>query len=310
MSADGTPNPTDERIQGMINSSRVFLFMKGNKSFPRCGFSGAMISILKDVGIDFETFDVLSDPEIRQGIKSFSDWPTIPQLYIEQEFVGGSDIVRQMHASGELHTMLGLVMEEVEPPSITITDNAKAAIGQAMMGESGVLRLMISDRFQYQMGFGPAEPGNMAVSDNGITIHIDRSSAKRANGMTIDFQEGPDGGGVIIDNPNEPAQVRQMSVTDLKAAMDAGEAVALYDVRTEEEREIATIPGAVQLTRESLGDLRALPKDTRIVFHCHHGGRSQAAAQEFIGEGFTNVYNLVGGIDAWSTQVDSSVPRY
>ena len=308
MSAD-TSNPVDARIRELIGSSKIFLFMKGSKNFPQCGFSNTVVGILNELGSDFETFNVLEDQEVRQGIKTFSDWPTIPQLYIDQEFVGGSDIVRQMFAKGELHEMLGIKVEEVEPPTITVTDNAKVAIAQAMEGETGVLRLMISPRFQYQMGFGPAEEGGFEVESNGVTVYIDRGSAKRANGMTIDFQDGPSGG-VIIDNPNEPAKVKQLSVTDLKAAMDAGEAVTLYDVRTDEEREIATIAGATHLTRETVGDLMALPKDTRLVFHCHHGGRSQAAAQEFIGEGFTNVANLVGGIDAWSAQVDSSVPRY
>ena len=267
------------------------------------------LGVLEELGIDYETCDVLKNPDIRQGIKTFSDWPTIPQLYIDQEFVGGSDIIGQMFASGELHKMLGVEMVEVAPPTITITDNAKAAIESAMEGESGVLRLMISARFQYQMGFGPAEPGGFTVESNGVTVHIDRSSAKRADGMTIDFQDGPQGG-VLIDNPNEPAKVQQMSVGDLKAKQDAGEALKLYDVRTPEERDIATIPGAIHLTPESMEELMALPKDTTLVFHCHHGGRSQAAAQEFISRGFSSVFNLVGGIDAWSSQVDPSVARY
>ena len=306
MSAD---NPVNARIEELISSSRVFLFMKGNKSFPQCGFSGTAISILDELGVDFETCDVLKNPDIRQGIKTFSDWPTIPQLYIDQEFVGGSDIIRQMAGSGELHKMLGIEVVEVEPPNITITDNAKVAIEGAMEGEQGVLRLMISPRFQYQMGFGPAEAGDFAVTSNGVTVQIDRGSAKRANGMTIDFQDGPQGG-VIIDNPNEPAKVQQMSVGELKAAQDAQDALKLYDVRTDEEREIATIPGAIQLTPETMDELLALPKDTTLVFHCHHGGRSQAAAQEFVSQGFQKVYNLVGGIDGWSTQIDPSVPRY
>ena len=309
MSAENTANPVNARIEELINSSKVFLFMKGNKSFPQCGFSGAMVSVLDELGIDFQTHDVLKDPEIRQGIKTYSDWPTIPQLYIDQEFVGGSDIVRQMFASGELHQMLGIEVEEVEPPTITVTDNAKVAIEAAMEGESGVLRLMVSPRFQYQMGFGPEEPGGFAVTSNGVTIQVDRASAKRANGMTIDFQDGPQGG-VIIDNPNEPAKVKQMSVSELKASQDAGDAFKLYDVRTEEERDIATIEGAIHLTREAVDELMTLPKDTTLIFHCHHGGRSQAAAQEFVGRGFEKVYNLSGGIDAWSTQIDPAVARY
>jgi len=309
MSVEGTPNPVDTRIQELVGSSRVVLFMKGNKTFPQCGFSGAVVGLLDELGVDFETCDVLKNPDIRQGIKSFSDWPTIPQLYVDQEFVGGSDIVRQMHASGELQKLLGVEVEEVTAPAITVTDNAKAAILEAMEGEDGVLRLMISSSFQYQMGFGPAEDGGFAVECGGVTVHVDRASAKRANGMTIDFKDGPQGG-VIIDNPNEPAGVKQLGVADLKAAMDAGEDLRLYDVRTAEEREIASITGALHLTPEAMHELRTLPKDTRLVFHCHHGGRSQATGQEFAGMGFTHVSNLAGGIDAWSAEIDDAVPRY
>ena len=82
------------------------LFMKGNKMFPSCGFSARVVQILKGHGVKFETFNVLSDPAMRQGIKEFSDWPTIPQLYVKGEFVGGCDIVNQMEESGDLNGLL------------------------------------------------------------------------------------------------------------------------------------------------------------------------------------------------------------
>jgi monothiol glutaredoxin len=90
------------RIQELIEKNTVVLFMKGNKSFPQCGFSNALVQVLKKEGVPFEAVNVLADPEIRQGIKAFSNWPTIPQLYINGKFVGGCDIVTEMHASGEL----------------------------------------------------------------------------------------------------------------------------------------------------------------------------------------------------------------
>lgn len=95
-------NTVHERIRTMIGSQRVFLFMKGSVSFPMCGFSGRAVSMLKEAQARYATFDVLSDDEIRQGVKTFAHWPTIPQLYVDGEFVGGSDIMAEMHASGEL----------------------------------------------------------------------------------------------------------------------------------------------------------------------------------------------------------------
>jgi len=91
-----------ERIANNIKSNDVVLFMKGTPVFPQCGFSAAVVQILTDVGVKFKSFDVLKDPELRQGIKEFSNWPTIPQLYVKGEFLGGCDIIREMHANNEL----------------------------------------------------------------------------------------------------------------------------------------------------------------------------------------------------------------
>lgn len=98
---------TNERIKQIIGGNAVVLFMKGNKLFPQCGFSARALGILNQCGVKkFETVDVLSDPDIREGIKAYSNWPTIPQLYIKGEFVGGSDIMMQMYEAGELQKML------------------------------------------------------------------------------------------------------------------------------------------------------------------------------------------------------------
>ena len=94
------------RIDQIVNDHDIVLFMKGTPLFPQCGFSSRAIAILEHVGVPFETVDVLQDMEIRQGIKAFSDWPTIPQLYVKGEFVGGSDIMMEMFEAGELHELM------------------------------------------------------------------------------------------------------------------------------------------------------------------------------------------------------------
>jgi len=98
-------NPAFDRIQNEIDSNSVVLFMKGNPMFPQCGFSAAVVQALTMMEVKFKGVDVLADDEIRQGIKDFSSWPTIPQLYLKGEFVGGCDIVREMHESGELQKL-------------------------------------------------------------------------------------------------------------------------------------------------------------------------------------------------------------
>ena len=99
-----------EQIKNIVEENSVMLFMKGSPDFPQCGFSGRLVQILQACGVQFASADVLSDDQIRQGIKDFSNWPTIPQLYINGEFVGGSDIVTEMYESGELQAKLETVV--------------------------------------------------------------------------------------------------------------------------------------------------------------------------------------------------------
>ena len=101
---------TKSRIESLIGSSPIFVFMKGTKLMPQCGFSNNVVQILNAMGMAFETFDVLSDMEIRQGIKEFSEWPTIPQVYVQGEFIGGSDILIEMYNSGELKEKLEIAL--------------------------------------------------------------------------------------------------------------------------------------------------------------------------------------------------------
>jgi monothiol glutaredoxin len=96
----------NNRIEEIVKSNDVVLFMKGSALFPQCGFSSRAVSILDHLGVQFETVDVLQDAEIRQGIKAYSDWPTIPQLYVKGEFLGGSDIMMEMFEAGELQQLL------------------------------------------------------------------------------------------------------------------------------------------------------------------------------------------------------------
>ncbi len=101
---------TKQRIDELVASSPVFVFMKGNKLMPQCGFSNNVVQILHSLGVAFETFDVLSDGEIRQGIKEYSEWPTIPQVYFNGEFIGGSDILIEMYNSGELREKIEVAL--------------------------------------------------------------------------------------------------------------------------------------------------------------------------------------------------------
>jgi monothiol glutaredoxin len=96
-----------QRIAETIAKDRVMLFMKGNPQMPQCGFSAAVVGVLKEVGAPFGSFNILADPELREGLKEYSSWPTFPQLYVDSKLVGGADIVRELHAKGELAKLIG-----------------------------------------------------------------------------------------------------------------------------------------------------------------------------------------------------------
>lgn len=304
---------TRSQIETLLRQHTIVLFMKGNRQMPRCGFSAKVIEILEGHGIDYRDVDVLSDPALREGIKEFSNWPTIPQLFFQGSLIGGSDIVRQLDESGELLQALGIDPSKVsiEPPRISITPEAAAAIKDAgKEAEPGQhLRMVLSRGGQnIDLYFDAAKASDLRVEQHGITVLFDRASARLASGISIAYVDGP-GGGFRIDNPNLPAQVGTLTPAELRKMMDAKVPLRLIDVRTERERAIARILPDVTLDQIA-PELDSLSKDTMLVFYCHSGVRSRAAAEQALARGFRNVWNLNGGIDGWSRQVDKDVPRY
>jgi monothiol glutaredoxin len=270
------------------------------------------VNILNTLVPKYTTVNILSDADVRSGMKEYSDWPTFPQLFVRGEFVGGADIVRQMHESGELEAKLGDLVAPAKPPSVTVSPRAAQELSEALKdgGPGDVIHLSITPTWEHQLDLGPKEPSHVTVQTGGITLQLDRASAGRASGVVIDFIEASDGAGFKIDNPNRPATVREIAPKELKALLDAGKVSHLYDVRTDKERGVAKIAGAKHLDDAAMAAAEALPKDTPLAFHCHHGGRSRGAAEHFLKLGFKNVYNMAGGIEAWSRDVDPSVPRY
>jgi len=299
------------RIDALLSANRVVLFMKGQPSMPQCGFSAKAVGALQDLGVEFAHVNVLADQEIREGIKQYGDWPTIPQLYIDGELVGGSDIILQMAGSGELSSVLGLEAPDRTPPRITVTPAAVEMLRGALADAPGAaLQLGIDARFQPNFQLAPFDDNAIAAESNGLRVQFDLASARRADGITIDWVDDIRGKGLAINNPNAPQAVQTLSVRDADDLVRAGN-VLLVDVRPPEERAIAAV-GVPFKVFDGTGraELEALPKDTALAFLCHHGGRSAQAAEQFQALGFSKVYNVVGGIDAWSDDVDNGVPKY
>ncbi|WP_448143525.1 Grx4 family monothiol glutaredoxin [Stenotrophomonas bentonitica] len=299
------------RIESILTANRVVLFMKGQPTMPQCGFSAKAVGVLQDLGVEFAHVNVLADPEIREGIKAYGDWPTIPQLYIDSELVGGSDIILQMASSGELSSVLGLAAPDRTPPSITVTPAAVDMLRGALADAPGAsLQLSIDASFQPNFQLAPHDDNAIAAESNGLRVQFDLASARRADGITIDWVDDIRGKGLAIDNPNAPKAVQELAVRDADDQRRAG-TLTVVDVRPADERAIAAIEGTFEtFDGDNRARLEALPKDTPLAFLCHHGGRSAQAAEQFRALGFSKVYNITGGIDAWSDAVDNSVPKY
>lgn len=298
-------------IEELVQKHPVLLFMKGTKSFPQCGFSATVINILKEVGVrDLKDVNILARADLREGMKEYASWPTFPQLYVKGQFVGGCDIVKEMFASGELYDVLGAAKPEVKAPSVTITAAAKQAVLEASEGEPvAALRIEISPQYEYALSVDEPNEGDIKVESQGLTLVFDRQSAQRADGLRIDFLAA-DGGGFKIENPNEPPRVKQVGPRDLKALIDSGKPFELFDVRSPEERSIVKLEQAQHFDKAAQEKLAKLDKDTPIYFSCHHGGRSQQAAEHYLRQGFKHVFNVAGGIDAYALEVDPELARY
>jgi monothiol glutaredoxin len=299
-----------EKIESFVNQNKVVLFIKGTRQQPMCGFSARTVAALDSVLPDYVSVNVLDDQDIREGIKVYGNWPTIPQLYIDGELVGGCDIILNMLNSGELHQTLGLEAPDRSPPDISVTPAAAEKILEAMQGHEGIaLHFQVDANWDAQFNLAPPQGHEIAAESNGIKVLMDIATAQRARGAVIDWVSTMQGEGLAIDLPQAPPPVKQMTVQELAEQLAAG-TVTLVDVRSESERVRASIEGSLVLDKATMEQLEAMPKDSGIAFLCHHGNASQGAAEYFRKQGFTNIANVAGGIHAWSMEIDSSVPTY
>lgn len=301
-------------IERIVGDHPVVLFMKGTRTAPQCGFSARACDILDEYLDDYATVNVLADPRIREGIKTFSKWPTIPQLYVKAKFVGGSDIIHELTESGELADILGTKRIDLERPSIELSKSAENAFLKFWEAEGDseepVVRLTIGSNWDPLLDLDLIRPGDVVVDMGELDLVMTRSTARRADGIRIDFVERGGQSGFKVDNPNRPPMVNQLTVDELKEWMDQGKPHLLVDVRTEEERSTAKIEPSHFFDDDLRGKLDDMDRAQTVVFYCHRGSRSQQAATHLLNMGFKDVHNLQGGIDAWSVHIDEDVPRY
>jgi monothiol glutaredoxin len=302
----------DSETRGIIDKvlaeNKVVLFMKGTPAQPQCGFSATTVSTLNMLIPDFMTVNVLDYPEIREGIKEYANWPTIPQVYVDGELLGGCDIVQDMMKSGELADALDVEVPSVESPSIKISDEGIAAMKAAVASHPDArLHLQIAADWTHQISMDPNKDGAVRAQVGEIELHMDPWTAARADGLNMILDEDLTGTRFVFDNPNAPPPVNQMTVHVLKKKIDDGEDLVLIDVRGEDDREKGKIEGSHAWNDDCMQMIEGLPQDAEIIIHCHLGGRSQALADALRRRGYTNLHNVTGGIKAWSEEIDPTV---
>ena len=198
---------TRQRIGDLTRQNEVLLFMKGNRQAPQCGFSATVVRILDGYLPDYPTVDVLSDSAIREGIKAYSSWPTIPQLYVKGEFVGGCDILQELATSGELFETLGVERPALCTPKIQISSETAAALREAAERHAGPdqsLHLSIDACLRGSLNMAPTSDGEIEVDAGGLALRLDPLSASRAEGVTIELVETSGGQGFRITHPRAP----------------------------------------------------------------------------------------------------------
>ena len=291
-----------ERIEQQIASHNVFLYMKGTPKMPQCGFSaktaGMLDSLLEG---DYASFNVLEDETIREGIKVFGDWPTIPQLYVNGELIGGCDIITEMYNAGELHELMGMEAPDRTPPEIEITDLAAEKINEFLANYPDQhLHFSVGSDWQAQFQVGPKSGQEIESSSNGLTVLMDLATANRARGAKIDWTVSMQGEGLSLDLPGAPAPVKDMTPDELQTRMNAGERFMVIDTRPEADRKAQPLDFARDLDAELMAELKDVDTMLPLVFVCAHGISSRAVAEHYRKQGFKQVYNLEGGATALS----------
>lgn len=289
-----------EKIEAQLASHRVVLYLKGTPQMPQCGFSARTVAMLDELlAGDYAGVNVLEDPEIREGIKVFGDWPTIPQLYVEGELIGGCDIVGEMFNTGELHELFDLEKPDRTPPEITITDKAAEKIQEFLDAYPGNhLHFAIDAGWDANFQVGPQQGSEIESSSNGISLLMDLSTAQRARGAVIDWVEGVQGEGLKLDLPGAPAPVEQMTPAELQDRLNSGERLLVIDTRSEVDRQRKPLEFARALDAELMAELKDGDPHLPLIFVCNVGESSQHYAEHYRKQGYVQVYNLVGGADA------------
>lgn len=302
-----------QRIEALTRSHRLVLFMDGTSEAPESAASLSACRVLDGIGLDYTQVDLEFDRRLREGIAAHGGLPAIPQLFIDGEPVGGVDVIERMAHSGELHAALGLAAPDRTPPTVRLTP-AAAEFLRGVIANSGsdmVAEISVDAQFASCLCIEPRRKDAIATEVEGVPLQFDLASARRADGLSIDWEDIDRGPSWSFVYPNAPVPkpVRAISPADADARVRAG-TLTIVDLRPAQERALAPLPVPFLHMDDGTHEIRNLPPDAPLACLCHRGDRSYYAAEHFLQLGHRDVYHVEGGIDAWADSVDASIPHY
>ncbi len=280
-----------QQVDDAIASDDVVVFMKGTREAPHCGFSAQMVEILNHLLPNYSTFDVRDDVELRRVVKERSGWPTFPQLYVRGEFIGGSDIVKELFVSGDLAGRLGVAPAELPSPELHFSQRALEQLVRLAAGQP--VRIELDARGDSHLSVSQRQSSDIELSVGDIVVVMDVLTATRADGLRVDYL--PEPGGFIVSH----AKVTPITAARFTEMLAMQEPLLVVDCRTLAEYSTGSVPGAEHLNQALLEHLAGANEERTVVFVCRNGSRSSNVAEHFAVLNGTPARYLEGGLERW-----------
>ncbi|MDF1663027.1 MAG: Grx4 family monothiol glutaredoxin [Planctomycetota bacterium] len=316
---------TKEAVKDVVTEDKIVVFAKGTKEVPRCGFSARAIQVVQSAGKPFKVVDILSDPSIRPALVAFSSWPTTPQVYLDGEFLGGSDIILELHESGELQKKIansyGEEYKEVQDNQrVEVTDEAVKMVKEFMETDADFLRLSVQVKegaraYSLELDSHTSAATDLKWKVKGLTVIVAKTMSELFEKLEVSWvnKDGNEGFAVKeIGNPPAlpvPIDIDKADLARLMRSEIKEGKLWIVDVREDDEWKSGHGEEAVHLPLSRLEkvwkDAGFDPKDT-LVFYCAAGKRSLSAANHFRHKlGYPNTRSLVGGIGNYPSNIIS-----
>ncbi len=298
------------QIHTLSHRHRLVLLMDGPAGWPRTAASARACHVLDGLGIDYAQVDALDDPA--DAAPGAGGPPGIPQLYLDGRAIGDADAIVRMTDTGELQAALGLPPPDRRPPQVQLTPQGAQALREALQREPGdaVAELILSPRLDGCLRLVQRRPEAIAVAVDGVPLQFDLASARRAEGLSIHWQDIERGDGLILSRDGRRIEpVLPIAPAEADARVRAG-TLTLVDVRDKYDRAAAEVPIPFLSLDEDSHTIRNLPPQAALATLCHRGDRSRYAAAHLYRLGHREIFYVEGGIDAWAETVDGSIPRY